>query len=88
MDDSWNKRFLLKAKVGHVASIYREQPFIVPTSFWYSEKKNERVVNSKDDMKGSYLGTDFTQEEIEKELTILSQKKIINSHTNILSSIF
>ena len=37
-------------------------------ALWYSEKKNERVANSKDDMKGSYLGTDFTQEEIEKEL--------------------
>jgi len=37
-------------------------------ALWYSEKKNERVVNSKDDMKGSFLGTDFTQEEIEKEL--------------------
>ena len=37
-------------------------------ALWYSEQKNERVVNSKDDMKGSYLGTDFTQEEIEKEL--------------------
>ncbi len=37
-------------------------------ALWYSEQKNERVVNSKDDMKGSYLGTDFTQKEIEKEL--------------------
>ena len=37
-------------------------------ALWYSEQKNKRVVNSKDDMKGSFLGTDFTQEEIEKEL--------------------
>ena len=36
-----------------------------------------RVVNSKDDMKGSYLGTDFTQEEIEKEL------KSIGAHYEI-----
>ena len=46
-------------------------------ALWYSEQKNERVVNSKDDMKGSYLGTDFTQEEIEKEL------KLIGAHYEI-----
>ena len=46
-------------------------------ALWYSEQKNERVVNSKDDMKGSYLGTDFTQEEIEKEL------KSIGAHYEI-----
>ena len=48
-------------------------------ALWYSEKKNERVANSKDDMKGSYLGTDFTQEEIEKEL------KSIGAHYEIFN---
>jgi len=48
-------------------------------ALWYSERKNERVVNSKDDMKGSYLGTDFTQEEIEKEL------KSIEAHYEIFN---
>ena len=48
-------------------------------ALWYSEQKNERVVNSKDDMKGSYLGTDFTQEEIEKEL------KSIGAHYEIFN---
>ena len=37
-------------------------------AFWYLEKGNIRKVNSEDDMKGSYLGTEFSQEEIEKEL--------------------
>ena len=37
-------------------------------ALWHIEKKKERVVNSNDDMKGSYLGTEFNQEEIEKEL--------------------
>tara|TARA_A100001011_G_scaffold30579_1_gene29531 strand:+ start:159 stop:689 length:531 start_codon:yes stop_codon:yes gene_type:complete len=46
MDDSWIKRFLLKAQVGHVASTDGEQPFIVPTSFWYSEKKNKIYFHS------------------------------------------
>ena len=40
-------------------------------ALWYIEYKNKRVINSKDDMKGSYLGTEFTQEEIEKELISL-----------------
>ena len=37
-------------------------------ALWYIEQKNKRVVNSSDEMKGSYLGTEFTQEEIEKDL--------------------
>ena len=37
-------------------------------AFWHIEQKKERVINSDDDMKGSYLGTEYNQEEIEKEL--------------------
>ena len=37
-------------------------------ALWHIEQKNKRVVNQDDDMQGSYLGTEFTQEEIEKEL--------------------
>ena len=37
-------------------------------ALWYIEQKNKRIVNSSDEMKGSYLGTEFTQEEIEKDL--------------------
>ena len=37
-------------------------------ALWHIEQKNERVVNLKDDMKGSYLGTEYTQDEIEKDL--------------------
>ena len=40
-------------------------------ALWYIEYKNKKVINSKDDMNGSYLGTEFTQEEIEKELISL-----------------
>ena len=38
-------------------------------AFWYIEQKNPRLVNSFDNMKGSYLGPEFKQEEIEKELS-------------------
>ena len=37
-------------------------------ALWYLENQNERSVNPQDDMKGSYLGTEFSQDEIENEL--------------------
>ena len=37
-------------------------------ALWHIEQGNIREVNSNDSMKGSYLGTEFNQEEIEKEL--------------------
>ena len=43
-------------------------------ALWHIEQKNKRVVNSNDDMKGSYLGTEFSQEEIENELKSIGAK--------------
>ncbi len=37
-------------------------------ALWHIDQGNKRSVNPKDDMKGSYLGTEFNQDEIEKEL--------------------
>ena len=37
-------------------------------ALWYIEQGNKRDINLNDDMKGSYLGPEFTEEEIEKEL--------------------
>ena len=37
-------------------------------ALWHVEQGNKRKINFNDDMKGSYLGTEFTQDEIEKEL--------------------
>ena len=37
-------------------------------ALWYIDQNNKRLVNPNDDMKGAYLGTEFNQEEIEKEL--------------------
>ncbi len=37
-------------------------------ALWHIEQANKREVNLNDDMKGSYLGTEFTQDEIEDEL--------------------
>ena len=37
-------------------------------ALWHIDQGNKREINLNDDMKGSYLGTEFTQDEIEKEL--------------------
>ena len=37
-------------------------------ALWHTEQDNKRVINLKDDMQGSYLGNEYTQLEIEKEL--------------------
>jgi carbamoyltransferase len=62
-------------------------------ALWHIEKGNKRIVNSEDDMKGSYLGNEFTQEEIEKELNfvganfeILDYESIINETAELLSN--
>jgi len=37
-------------------------------ALWHIDQGNKREVNLDDDMKGSYLGTEYTQDEIEKDL--------------------
>ena len=37
-------------------------------ALWHIEQNNPRTVNPDDDMKGSYLGPEYSQDEIEKEL--------------------
>jgi carbamoyltransferase len=43
-------------------------------ALWHIEKNQNRTVSSNDDMKGSYLGPEFNQEEIEQELKIAGAK--------------
>ena len=38
-------------------------------ALWHLDQGSKRKVNLKDDMKGSYLGTEYSQNEIEKELS-------------------
>jgi carbamoyltransferase len=40
-------------------------------ALWYIEKGNARKINKNDSMKGSYLGCEFNQQQIEKELNSL-----------------
>ncbi len=37
-------------------------------ALWYSEKENQRVISTIDDMQGSYLGNEYDQEDIEKKI--------------------
>ncbi|MDC3100289.1 carbamoyltransferase [Candidatus Pelagibacter sp.] len=48
-------------------------------AFWHIDQKNPRNINKQDDMSGSYLGPEYSQAEIEKELNRLGAKfKILN----------
>ena len=62
-------------------------------ALWFIEGDNHRIINPNDDMKGSYLGTEFSQEQIEKELKnagakfeILEYENLINKTSEFLSN--
>ena len=62
-------------------------------ALWHIDQKNPRNINNEDDMSGSYLGPEYSQIEIEKELKrlgarfkILSESEIINQTAKDLSS--
>ena len=62
-------------------------------ALWHIDQKNPRNINNEDDMSGSYLGPEYSQTEIEKELErlgarfkILSESEIINQTAKDLSS--
>ena len=62
-------------------------------ALWYIDQGNKRSVNLKDDMKGSYLGTYFNQDEIENELKdiganfeILKYEELIDKGAEFLSN--
>jgi len=62
-------------------------------ALWYIEQGNKRDVNLNDDMKGSYLGPEFTEEEIEEELKLIganyekvNYEDLINKTSEFLSN--
>ena len=54
-------------------------------ALWYLEQDNDRKINPIDDMKGSYLGPEFTQSEIEKELKLIGAKYEIVGHEDLIN---
>ena len=62
-------------------------------ALWYIEQGNKRDINLNDDMKGSYLGPEFTEDEIEEELKLIganyekvNYEDLINKTTEFLSN--
>ncbi len=54
-------------------------------ALWHIECGNERIVNSNDNMCGSYLGSEFTQETIEKELKSIGAKYDIFNYEDLIN---
>ncbi|RPG04656.1 MAG: hypothetical protein CBE27_002715 [Pelagibacteraceae bacterium TMED267] len=54
-------------------------------ALWYIEEENKRHVNLNDDMKGSYLGTEFSQDQIEKELDLIGAKFEIVKYDDLIN---
>ena len=61
-------------------------------ALWYLEYEKERVVSSSDEMYGSYLGTEFSQDQIENDLKsiganfdILDYENMINKTAELLA---
>ena len=61
-------------------------------ALWHIEQNNTRIVNLDDDMKGSYLGPEYSQQQIEEELKksgakykILTEEEILDRTANDLS---
>ena len=54
-------------------------------ALWYIDQENERVINSNDDMQGSYLGPEYTQDQIEKELKSIGAKFETFNYENLIN---
>ena len=54
-------------------------------ALWYIEEENKRHVNLNDDMKGSYIGTEFSQDQIEKELDLIGAKFEIVKYDDLIN---
>jgi len=53
-------------------------------ALWFKHNNNKRIVNPEDDMQGSYLGPEYTNEEIIKELQNLDAKFEIYDYDNLI----
>ena len=61
-------------------------------ALWHIDQNNPRKINPRDDMQGSYLGPEYTQDQIEKELDkigavyqVKTEEDLINSTAEDLS---
>ena len=54
-------------------------------ALWHIEENNPRVVNLNDDMQGSYLGPEYSQKEIQKELDKIGAVYKIKNEEDLLN---
>lgn len=45
-DDAWTREFMRRARIGHIATRWEQQPFITPTTFWYDPERHEIYFHS------------------------------------------
>jgi carbamoyltransferase len=53
-------------------------------ALWYIDQGNKRSINPDDDMAGSYLGTEFSQDQIENELKSLGANYEVVNYKNLI----
>ena len=53
-------------------------------ALWYIDQGNKRIINPDDDMAGSYLGAEFSQDKIEKELESLGANYEVVNYENLI----
>jgi uncharacterized protein len=46
MDDAATRQLIERAQVGHMATLWDDQPFINPTTFWYDAERNAIIFHS------------------------------------------
>ena len=55
-------------------------------ALWHIEQNQDRKINPEDNMKGSYLGPEYAQNQIENELDSVGAKfKIINNYNDLIN---
>ncbi len=54
-------------------------------ALWYIDQKNKRFINKNDDMSGSYLGSEFTQDQIENELKSLGANFVKVNYEDLIN---
>ena len=54
-------------------------------ALWYDNLENERVVDTEDSMKGSYLGNEFSQEQIEENLKEVGANFEVFNYTDLIN---
>lgn len=56
-------------------------------ALWYNNKKNIRIINKDDSMNGSYLGPEYSFDEIKKNLEKIGSKYIIFQEDQLLDQV-